>query len=89
MIRPQTVLLALILVGLLSLTGCATQGASEHPEQASYIMVSRGEASLLYRAFMGGLDYCKVTQYNLKSIVFAGEMRYDGDTCVLTITAED
>jgi hypothetical protein len=75
----------LILLTLL-LAGCATSG--DNPREA-YFMVSKGEASLLYRAFVGGIDYCKVTQYNLGNTEFIAEVQYDGETCTVEATAND
>ena len=75
----------LILIALFTLTGCATSG--DNPREA-YFMVSKGEASLLYRAFVGGIDYCKVTSYNLGNTEYIAEISYDGDDCRVTATTE-
>jgi len=69
--------------------GCATNGADTAPEKASYFMVSRGEVSVLYRVFMGGIDYCKVTQYNMAGTEFVADVKYDGESCVVEATASD
>ena len=53
---------ALILSALLS--GCGTTATQEWPENTSFTMVSIGEASFIYKAFMGGVDYCKVTRHD-------------------------
>lgn len=68
------------------LTGCATQG--DNPN-ASYFMVSQGEVSLVYRMFFGGVDYCKVTQYNLGGTEFIVDMKYDGEDCRVEASASD
>jgi hypothetical protein len=73
-----------LLLATLLLTGCATQG--DNPN-ASYFMVSQGEMSLVYRMFVGGVDYCKVTQYNLGGTEFVADVKYDGDTCTVEATA--
>lgn len=72
---------------LAAIGGCATQDAD--PEQASYFMVSQGEASFVYRALVGGVDYCKVTQSNLMRAGYIVELEYDGDTCRVTAAAEN
>lgn len=71
---------------VLLLTGCATGG--DNPN-ASYFMVSQGDVSLLYKIFAGGVEYCKVTQYNLGSTEFVVDMNYDGKTCVVEASASD
>jgi hypothetical protein len=75
-----------ILILFVTLTGCATQG--DNPN-ASYFLVSKGEASFLYRMFMGGVDYCKVTQYNLGSTEFVIDVKYDGEDCKVEASAAD
>ena len=77
-----------ILLGLL-LTGCTTLAGYEQPEKTSYVMVSTGEASLVYKALVGGVEYCKVSQNNLLGVVFDGEIEWDGEKCVVTIVAGD
>ena len=73
-----------LLVIFVLLSGCATQG--DNPN-ASYFMVSQGDVSLIYKLFAGGVDYCKVTQYNLGSTEFIAEVKYDGDACIVEATA--
>jgi hypothetical protein len=75
----------LVILTLL-LAGCATSGSNS---REAYFMISKGEASLLYRAFVGGIDYCKVTQYNLGSTEFIAEVKYDGDSCIVEAAAND
>lgn len=38
---------------------------------------------------MGGVDYCKVTQHGLKSVVFTADVNFDGENCVVQATAAD
>jgi len=55
----KTILISLTLI----LTGCGATATKESPERTEYVMVSQGNASFLYSAFMGGVDYCKVTRH--------------------------
>ena len=71
------------------LTACGTVGSFENPEETGYVMVSKGNASLLYSIFAGKVDYCKATQHNLKGVEFVGEIEYDGDNCRVIVQAED
>lgn len=73
----------------LCLAGCGTSASQQYPEETSFFMVSVGEASLLYKIFGGGLKYCKVTQHNLDRTDFQGDVQWDGDECVVDISAED
>lgn len=52
-------------------------------------MVSQGEMSFIYRALVGGVDYCKVTQSNLMDAGYIVELEYDGDTCKVTAYAQN
>lgn len=74
---------------LLLLTGCSTNAAFKTPERAGYFLVSMGEASLVYKALVGGVEYCKLSQHNLQGVKFTGEIEFDGETCVVTIVAGD
>lgn len=78
-----------ILAALILLTGCAIQGADDNPEKAAFFMVSRGDVGWIYKLISGGVDYCKVTQYNLGSTDFEATVDYDGKTCEVTATASD
>lgn len=77
------------IVGVILLSGCTTIAGIENPEKTSYVMVSTGEASLVYKALVGGVEYCKVSQNNLLGVVFDGEIEWDGEKCVVTIVAGD
>lgn len=79
--------LAIIISALL--VGCGTTASTEFPERTSYIMVSKGEASLVYKALVGGVDYCKATQHNLEGVEFVGSIEYDGETCTVLLEAEN
>lgn len=82
----RSVLAAAVAVAV---AGCATQGADQHPERAAYFMVSRGEVGIIYRWLTGGVDYCKVTQYNLAGTDFDATVDYDGETCTVSAIASD
>jgi uncharacterized lipoprotein YehR (DUF1307 family) len=84
MIRVAVVSLSLIL-----LTGCGITSTRDFPERTGYVMVSKGEASLLYRAFVGGVDYCKAVQHNLEGVEFVGSITYDGNKCTVQVEAEN
>jgi len=71
------------------LTGCGISSTRDFPERTGYMMVSKGQASLLYRAFVGGVDYCKATQHNLEGVEFVGSITYDGDKCTVQVEAEN
>lgn len=77
------------IAALLALSGCGSIASYDNPEKTGYVMVSKGEASLLYRAFVGGVDYCKATQHNLDGVEFTGEIVYEGDSCRVEIVASD
>lgn len=79
----------LVLAMLVSLTGCGITASRENPEKTGYVMVSKGEASVIYRAFVGGVDYCKATQHNLSGVAFVGSITYEGDKCTVQVEAED
>lgn len=79
--------LAIAFVALLS--GCAIQGANENPEQAAFFMVSRGKVSIIHQLLSGGVDYCKVTQYNLGKTDFEADVDYDGKSCKVKAKASD
>jgi uncharacterized lipoprotein YehR (DUF1307 family) len=79
---------ALPLIAVL-LTGCGISSTRDFPERTGYMMVSKGQASLLYRAFVGGVDYCKATQHNLEGVEFVGSITYDGDKCTVQVEAEN
>lgn len=72
---------------LLLLTGCSTNAAFKTPEKAGYFMVSTGEASLIYKAIVGGVSYCKASQHNLQGMPFYGEIEFDGETCKIKVAA--
>jgi len=80
-------LLSVLLIVLL--TGCGVTASRDFPERTGYVMVSKGEASFIYRAFVGGVDYCKATQHNLSGVAFVGSITYEGDTCTVQVEAED
>lgn len=61
--------------------------STDNPEKTSFFMVSKGKASSLYQWVAGDIDYCKVTQHNLKGVQFTGEIQYDGDTCTVEVAA--
>lgn len=50
---------------LLTLTSCGTTATLKHPEEMSYISVSRFKASLIYEIFTGGIRGCKVSTHNM------------------------
>jgi len=78
-----------ILVFLLAsslIVGCATRTGTD---DASYFMISRGEASWFRKLLSTGIDYCKVTQSNLSGSSYAVDLKYDGDTCSVEATATD
>lgn len=80
----------LILIALcLAIAGCGVTASRDFPERTGYVMVSKGEASLIYRAFVGGVDYCKATQHNLEGVEFIGSITYDGDKCTVQVEAEN
>lgn len=71
------------------LAACGTIAGYESPEKTGYVMVSKGEASLVYRALVGGVDYCKATQHNLDGVAFIGSIVYEGDKCTVQVEAEN
>lgn len=73
----------------LLLSGCGVTAGASSPEKTSYFMVSKGNASLLYKAIVGGIDYCKVTQHNWGGVSFTGEIQYDGEVCTVEVAAGD
>lgn len=79
----------LIAAALVALTGCGVTASRDFPERTGYVMVSKGEASFIYRAFVGGVDYCKATQHNLEGVDFVGEIEYDGEKCRVIVQAEN
>lgn len=76
-------ILALLVASSL-LVGCATRTGTT---DASYFMISRGEASWVRKLFGTGIDYCKVTQSNLSGSAYAVDLKYDGDICTVEATA--
>jgi uncharacterized protein YceK len=74
---------------MLLVTGCGITASRENPDKTGYVMVSKGEASVLYKAFVGGVDYCKATQHNLGGVTFVGSIVYEGDKCTVNVEAED
>lgn len=70
------------------LSGCGALAEKEEPTQTDYIMVSRGNASLIYRALVGGIDYCKVTKHGIPHVDFSGAIEYDGDNCTIIVEAD-
>ena len=77
----------LILPLIILLAGCGTTASNKTPGKTSFFMVSKGNASSLYQMIAGGVDYCKVTQHNLQGVQFTGEIKYDGETCAVEVTA--
>ena len=72
---------------VLLLTGCATQ--PDASDSSAYFLVSKGGASAFYSVFVGKIDYCKVTQNNLKSSAFNVSVQYDGKVCNVEAIAND
>lgn len=72
------------LIIVMGVSGCATQGADTNPERASYFLVSQGKVSIIHRLLTGGVDYCKVTQYNLGASDYSATVTYDGKRCTVT-----
>lgn len=77
------------LVASQALSGCGAIAEREEPTQTDYIMVSTGQASLLYKAFVGGVEYCKVTKHGIQHVDFDGSIEWDGKTCKVRATVND
>lgn len=85
MVAEMAILRLAVILALL--TGCSTNAAFRSPEKAGYFMISTGEASLVYKALVGGVEYCKASQHNLQGVEFTGDIEFDGETCKVTVTA--
>ena len=85
--RVGTTLAVIALTGLL--WGCGTTSSTKNPEDTDFFMVSTGSASLVYKAFVGGVDYCKVTKHGVPHNDFAGSIDWDGETCKVRAEISD
>ena len=76
-----------IVLACILLSGCGTINSFDEPNETSFFLVSTGGASLLYKAFVGEVKYCKVTQHNLGSSEYIAEVKYNGEQCVVEAMA--
>lgn len=69
------------------LVGCGVTATQQEPTQTDFIMVSTGSASLIYKALVGGVDYCKITKHGIQHNDFGGSINWDGKKCVVYMEA--
>lgn len=65
------------------MTGCGSTAMKENTGDTDVVMVSKGEASFIYRAFVGGVDYCKVVQSGDQK--YEVVLDYEKDRCQVTL----
>lgn len=79
-----TVAFVLIIAGFM--VGCGSTAMQENLGDTDVVMVSKGEASLVYRAIVGGVDYCKVVQSGDQK--YEVVLDYEKDKCSVTLQSE-
>lgn len=72
---------------VLVLAGCGTTASTQNPSDTDFVMVSQGSASLVYKALVGGVDYCKVTKHGIQHKDFTGSIQFKDGECSVVVEA--